>query len=156
MIIVRNHLDAPLTQTKTYKSDGRIKGNLPIRVLPGEAAYIKVQRALIGVMKVKGLLTFEIEEYDKKLCIFFCNPFIGYNRFGLFWKNRDKPTNRKLFQKLDGSASWKSYGLIEWHNVKDEENRIEVSGFMSQGDPAFLHVNVNMVNRVEVLKESNE
>ena len=155
MIIVRNHLDVPLTQTKVYKSDGRIKGNLPIRILPGEVAYVKV-RAKIGVMNVKGLLTFEIEEYNTKICIFFGNPFIGFNRFGLFCKNGDKLTNRKLFQKLDGSATWKSYGLIEWHSLKDEENRIELSGFMSQGDPAFLHVIVTIVNRVDVLKESNE
>ena len=152
--MIRNQLDAPLTTKDKYLSFGRITENLPIRVLPGETAYIKAKKCLLGQVKVKGILTFTVEEYGAKLCIFFSNPYFGYNRFGLFWKRITKRIAWKNFNKLDMCSRWKSFGLIGWHSKKDETKRIEVSGFMSQdNNPAVLHVIVKNVDDKAVISE---
>lgn len=137
---VKNKTNSVLHNPQVYSASGQVTGSVPRVVEPGEYKCMAAQKTASYYYKgISGIVTYDIGDTKNRLCIYYYNPYFGNNAFTFQWDNDSRPVDEDLFEQMShGSDIWSPKGTVTWHSKANQS--YEVYGFISQGDPAYLHV----------------
>ncbi|CAG2206066.1 unnamed protein product [Mytilus edulis] len=138
-LMIINNSGKKMIKPQYVTSSGRIDSNPPSSIPSFTQSYQIWFKKNFGLRGSEGVLSYEIENTEKRLFIFYSNPFLGHNGFRLMIKSRDVATDLNQSNKMLHDEWPMKNEMSEMSTGSDDDNYF-ATGNMSQGDPAKLTV----------------
>lgn len=144
-LVLQNSTKFNLCHPCWYGKKGRIHENMSYCIKPESVANFDFRKAYWGVMGAEGVLKYQIGDMpDKNLFIFYSNPYVGYNKFSLWFS--ESPKVDKEMCTLMLQTAWPACNPVTWHTTEEDKVKnyrdtiFKASGYCSQGECASLLV----------------
>lgn len=137
---IKNLSDTPMLNGSVASRSGIIDSVLPKSIQTNSFYCIGFQKTSPLMPRgAVGTLAYELGNY--KLCIRYSNPYVGTNKGGFLWKDKNFEIKESTEDHIwRFGINFESNARMEWKSLRKE--RFVVEGFITGGNPAYLHVHV--------------
>lgn len=117
--------------------------SLFLDILPGETECFLFAKTPWSCRGSVGICTYLVQGTDNRLAIYYSNPFIGHNGYGLGWiaasDNLDTSSYHKHFTEAN---TWVVRGNMKNRKVTSSDGMFVARAFMTQGEHVKMDVNI--------------
>ncbi|XP_062585900.1 uncharacterized protein LOC134247579 [Saccostrea cucullata] len=99
-ILLKNDLEISLINPKVYTNYGKLFGAPQNAIEPGEFACLGFYRTNYLLFGPEGIVSYDLKDLGTTFCIYFDNPYFGYNKFTMYWMNEGKNVDQDLCRTL--------------------------------------------------------
>ncbi|XP_062598804.1 uncharacterized protein LOC134260249 [Saccostrea cucullata] len=142
---IKNLSDTAMVNGCVAPNRGIIHSVLPASIAPNSFHCLGFHKTRYSLYGTVGVVAYDVDNF--KLCIMYGNPYRGMNKAGFLWCERKKEIVRKFDDKmLEIGTTFYSGGTMKWTSSYSPDEKYIAEGFVSQGDPAYLHIHVRNNN----------
>lgn len=138
--------DKCLMDPDVYVTSGKTLSILDI-IAPKESKYLLFGKTPWSFRGVVGIFTYRIQNTNERVIVYYRNPYVGHNEYGMDWVTSDESADlakiKHLLKKRKVKQNrWLVRDNMRKHDLESESGQYSVRVFMSQGEHSKMKVDI--------------